>query len=201
MSHLNKKALGTGVAMVALSSFVPNPFLTNDAFAQATASDTMNITAAIVNPLSVNELTKLNFGTFAVKSAGALSINNAGATTITNGVVISAAALGKVSLKAPANATFTLSIPDFAASDITLSHSGGGGAASKTLLVTKIFIRATSSKFATYTKTFQSAQNVQAGAKITTGTTGTAAIGGRLTFTADNIPGTYTGTYNLISTF
>ncbi len=64
MSHLNKKALGTGVAMVALSTFVPNPFLTGDAWAQASASDTMNITAKIVNPLGVSQLTKLNFGTF-----------------------------------------------------------------------------------------------------------------------------------------
>lgn len=200
MSHLNKKALGTGVAMVALSSFVPNPFLTGDAWAQASASDTLNITAKIVNPLGVSQLTKLNFGTFAVKSAGDLSINSAGVHVISKGVIISSGTNGKVALTAPKSATFTVSIPDFAAGVITLSTAGAGGATSKTIKVTKLFVKATAN-MAGYTKTFKSGGNVRTGAKVTTGTIGNVAIGGIVQFKANNLPGTYTGSYTMLTTF
>ena len=201
MSHLNKKALGTGVAMVALSTFVPNPFLTGDAWAQASASDTMNITAKIVNPLGVSQLTKLNFGTFAVKSAGVLTLQSAaGGSIITKGVIISAGTNGKVALTAPKSATFTLSIPEFAAGVLTLSTAGAGGATSKTIKVVKLLYKATA-KMAAYTKTFKSGGNVRTGAVVNSGTIGNVSIGGILNFKANNVPGTYTGTYTLLSTF
>jgi hypothetical protein len=204
MSHLNKKALGMGVAMVALSSFVPNPFLTGDAWAQASASDTLDISAKVVNPLGVDQQTELDFGTFAVKSTGSYTIDaTGGGTAINSGVVIGAGAPGAVNLTAPQNASFTLSIPELSgATDvITLKVTPAATAASKTLFVDELYFK-NSTKMAAFTETFSGGNNSYGSATVTdAGGIGTMAIGGKLNFTADNIPGNYSGSYTLIATF
>lgn len=206
MSHLNKKVLGAGAAMVALSAFVPNPFLIGEAMAQATAQDTMNITAKVVNPLKVSQITKLNFGSFAVsKSAGKLTVPANGAPAISKGVIIGAAVDGKVSFNAPKNATFTIEISTLAAASIVLKN-GAGGSSKLTMKVDQIFLKVTATTKMKISGggaqvTFAKGGNTDATAKIVTGTKAAADVGGRLNFKPTQATGTYQGTYDLVITF
>ena len=56
VARSSKATAKVGAVAVTLSAFVPNPYVVGDAFAQATAADTMNVTAKIVNPLIVFQL-------------------------------------------------------------------------------------------------------------------------------------------------
>ncbi len=207
---LNQKRLGASAAVVALSAFVPNLFMAGDAMAQATASDTLKISASVTNPLGVNSATTLNFGTFAVNAtAGVLTFDQA-TTTISNGVIVNTGALGSVTFTAPKEATFTISIPEFNPGDIKLTTGAAGGATpSKTMTVTLLkFVSTNATKF-----TFGGAGGADAtfsdGAATTTakilaaaaGTTGKATIGGVLNFTPDQLTGGYDGTYTVSITF
>lgn len=204
MSHLNKKVLGAGTALVALSAFVPNPFMIGEAMAQATAQDTMNITAKVVNPLKVQQVTKLNFGSIAVsKASGNYVVNATGGQTITHGVVIAAPVTGKVQFTAPKSATFTIEVTDLKTSSILLKN-GAGTKTSLTMKVDNIYLQATANmKIAGGTKqtTFVKAGVTKATAVVTTGGTGTAKVGAKLNFKPNQAVGSYLGTYNMIITF
>ena len=49
LARSSKAAAKVGAVAVTLSAFVPNIFIIDDAYAQANASDTLNVTAKIVN--------------------------------------------------------------------------------------------------------------------------------------------------------
>jgi len=205
MSNINKKVLGAGAALVALSSFVPNPFMmSGQALAQATATATLSISASVVNPLNVKQLAKLNFGVFAVTANnGSVTFKTAG-ETFNNGFKITSGTLGKITFTAPQNATFTISIPDYVATAIKIS-AGGGGSAAKTMKVDAIYIDATAKIVhgggADALKTYNNADNDQT-AKITdAGGVGKATVGGHMNFKPTNIVGVYTGTYTILMTF
>lgn len=207
MSHLSKKVLGTGAAMVALSAFVPNPFLIGEAMAQATAQDTMNITAKVINPLDINQITKFDFGSFAVSALdGKLVVPGTGAApSISNGVIVGAAILGKVSITAPKSATFTIEIADLKTNSIKLLN-GTGGSTKKTMLVNQIQLKGTAklslSGKVSGTATFLKAANTDATAKvIDAGGVAAANIGGIVNFKNDNVVGDYLGSYDMLITF
>lgn len=209
MSHLSKKVLGTGAAMVALSAFVPNPFLIGEAMAQATAQDTMNITAKVINPLDINQITKFDFGSFA---PGALdgrllvpATGGAPAITLGDGVIVGAAILGKVSMTAPKSATFTIELADLKTNSIKLAN-GTGGSTKKTILVDQILLKGTAklslSGKVSGTAAFVKGANTNATAKIVdAGGIAAANIGGRLNYKNDNVVGDYLGSYDLLITF
>ena len=209
MSHLDKKLLGAGAVMVALSSFVPNPFMAGDAWAQASASDTMDITAKVVNPLNVKQLNALDFGEFAVKSTGTYNFKAGGTATLTAGagVIVTPGTVGQVQLEAPQSAAFTLSIPELSTGTAIQLLTAGttmGTVPSKTLKVTQIYLKG-SAKFATSaSKTFTGPGGQTAtGFQITdTGEVGTMTVGGSLTFGITQVEGVdYSGSYTLIQTF
>lgn len=203
MSNSNKRMLAGGAVMVGLSSFVPNPFTTSEAMAQPTAQGVVTMRASIANPLSISEVSPLNWGAFAVAGAGDIKVGPTGATQVmNNGVGITAGAVGKVALNAPQGATFSLTIADFAgtAGKLTLKTVG----AAKTLTVTEIRLKGT----AKLTKasvvalgTFQANQEDEAGFKIKTGTAGVFTYGGTMTFAATQAVGSYTGSFVMVQTF
>jgi len=207
MSHLHKKVLGAGAAMVALSAFVPNPFLIGEAMAQATAQDTMNVTAKIINPLKVVQLTKMNFGSFAVGNTDAtIKLTAGGAVAVVAGdpVIIGGDVNGKVSFQAPQNVLFTISIPDLAATKVVLKLAGTGTTDNKTLQMKTVILKGTAKididggqASENYTKLTRTRT-----AKITdAGGVGIATIGGYLSDIDDTqVIGTYTGTYDILST-
>lgn len=207
MSQFNKKVLGAGAAVVALSAFVPNPFLIGEAMAQATATDTMNVTAKVVNPMDISQKVKLNFGQFAVGAAGSAKIGFAatGAISVSVGdaVLIGNEVLGKVLVNAPPGAPFDITVADLAATPIVLNHSGGGGAASKTFKLNKIFLLGSANLSlggaTNVSRSLVAGGNTNTSAVINGGgTSGTATIGGQLTaITNDQLPGTYTATYTM----
>lgn len=188
--------------MVALSAFVPNPFLIGEAMAQATAQDTMNITAKVVNPMDISQKVKLNFGQFAVGSAASAKINfpAAGGPTVALGdaVLITGEINGKVSFNAPANATFTISVTELAAG-IKLSNAGTTDA--KTVKVDTLYLDPTLNMTiaAGTASVTMNAANTSTTAKITGGgTLGSALIGGRLIdIDATQTIGTYLGSYTM----
>ncbi|MCB9990422.1 MAG: DUF4402 domain-containing protein [Rhodospirillales bacterium] len=203
MSQLSKKVLGTGAAVVALSAFVPNPFMIGDAMAQATASDTMNITAKIVNPMDVNQLVKLNFGSIAVGAAASAKVvlpaTGAAAVTAGDAVLIAGQAAGKVSFNAPSNQTFTISVADLATKAIFIT-AGATTAASKTMKVDQLFLKASGTKISIGGGTAATLKvgGTSTSAKITGGTAGNVNIGGRLiSINPNQLVGTYTGTYKM----
>lgn len=209
MSHLNKKllGLGTGAAVVALSAFVPNPFMIGEAMAQATAQDTMNITAKVVNPLNVLQLTKFDMGDFAVSAASGKRTVPAGggAVVMSNGVDLGGDVLGKVSLQAPQNATFTIEIAALAAAAIVLKN-GTGGTSKKTMKVDQLTLNATTKMklggVAGGSATFVKSGNTNTSAVIVdAGGVGIAEIGGRVLFKPTQVTGSYLGTYTLLTSF
>ena len=78
----------TAATLVVLSAFVPNLLLTDDAIAQATAGDTMHLSAKVVNPLEVTPSVnfQLNFKSFAIKGTGSYLLMPGGTQSISNGV-------------------------------------------------------------------------------------------------------------------
>ena len=110
MSHSQKRMLAAGAVMVGLSSFVPNPFMTGKAFAQATASTTLHMAASVVNPLAISQSTSLNWGQFAVNGGGNVTIKAAAATAVilpAVGFKLANGTAGKVHISAPASAIST----------------------------------------------------------------------------------------------
>ena len=208
---LNKKALGASAAVVALSAFVPNPFLMGEAMAQATASDTLKISAKVVNPLGVNSGTELDFGTFAVAAAAGTYTYNQTTTTIntSGGVIISAGQLGSVTFTAPKLAVFTISIADIVGGIFITNGTGGGAGAtaSKTMTVTALkFVSTAATKMTiggATTQTFTNASTTVTAQLLAGATAGTgkATIGGILNTTSDQLVGSYSGTYTVSITF
>lgn len=189
--------------MVTLSAFVPNPFTIDDAFAQAFASDTMNVTARIENPLDIKRggFQDLNFGSFAVGGSGSFTIGAGSTININNGFTIGGGTAGTAFISAPQSATFTLSIPTFQGGAKIPMTISGGGVPSKTLICESIFLKAKSG-ITGVTGTFKSAQGRITSIKVTsTKSTGRVYAGARITFTPIQVPGTYTGTYTMRITF
>ena len=207
MSHLNKKLFSTGAAVITLRAFVPNPFMIGEAMAQATVSDTMNITANVVNPLKVTEVTKFNFGSFAVSAVAGSRVvpANGGAVVMNNGVDLGANVLGKVTIKAPQNASFTIEIAALATKSIVIKN-GTGGSSKKTMKVEQLTLNASTKMklggVAGGSATFIQNGNTNTSAVIVhAGGVATAAIGGILNFKPTQLVGSYTGTYALVTSF
>ena len=208
MSHpIDKKKLAAGAAMVALSSFVPNPIFTDEAHAQATASAVLTIQASVTNPLGITPGPNLNFGTFATAGAGSVSIDAAGVTAIVNGFVVTAAVNGTVKLTAPKSATFSLSITDYKTGTIFIDNGGGGLGATptKTMTVKRLYFIDQGTNFNTKLAASQTVKNASAnitGISIDNAAgTGKADIGGLLLFSGNQITGAYSGTYTMVISF
>ncbi|GEM_PF-1117351 len=213
MSHLNKKVLGAG-ALVALSAFVPNPFLIGSdgplhlgqAMAQATAKDTMNVTAKIVNPLKVVQLTKLNFGSFAVGNTDAtIKLTIGGVVAIVGGdpVIIAGDVNGKVSFVAPKSVKFTISVPELKAAPIDVKLAGTGATDNKTMKMPTIYIKPTAKMTikGTNTENLVVAGATRSAKIIDAGGIGIATLGAVLSDIDDTqVLGTYTGTYTILTT-
>lgn len=207
MSHTQKRLMTTGAVMVALSAFVPNPLTVGDAYAQATA--TMDAQATIVNPLGLSQVAKLISGKFAVGGgAGKIGITTAGAqSNVSNAVLLGAATAQNASLKmtAPKSVTFKLSIPTYkTGNNIKLAVSGkttGTAAASELLSIVAIKMAAVASGAPAAAKTFSTGNPSVTAVSLTGGTTSTVALGATISFGATQNAGTYTGTYQVVSSF
>lgn len=185
--------------LVALSAFVPNLFLIGDSWAQATATETLSISASVVNPLQIipSIAFSLNFKAFAVKGTGSYLIQPGGTATINSGVTLSSGGIGTVKVSVPQNATFTLSIPTYKTGDsIILTHSGGGVPSKE--MTAKSILFAGKSGITGVTGTMSVFGPSIAGAKVTNpANTGRFSLGARLLFGANQVTGLYTGTYIL----
>lgn len=203
LARSSKAAAKVGAVAVTLSAFVPNIFIIDDAYAQANASDTLNVTAKIVNPLNIQPggFQNLNFGSFAVAGTGTFVIKSGSTASISKGFTIGGATAGTALISAPKSATFTLSIPTFqGGASIPLTISGGG-ASSKTLICKSILLKAKSGVTGV-TGVFKNGQGMIKTIKVTgAANTGRVYAGARLTFTGNQVPGTYVGTYTMKITF
>ena len=191
-----KKRNGLATTLVALSAFVPNPFLLEDAMAQATGTDTMNITAKIMNPLVVTpSITfNLNFKSFAVSGTGSYVILPAGTETITKGVTIGGATAATALVKVPQSASFTLSVPTFKTNSVFLTIAGGG--ASSKIITLKELIFAGKSNIVNATETLNNGNHDIVGMKITSPAgSGKFSVGARIFFGANQVTGTYQGSF------
>ena len=203
IARSNRVSPKVGALMVTLSAFVPNPFTIDDACAQAVASDAMNVTARIENPLDIKRggIQDLNFGSFAVGGTGAFTIKAGSTISISNGFTIGGGTAGTAFISAPQSATFTLSIPTFEGGGKIPMTVSGGGVSSKTLICESIFLLPKSG-ITGVTGTFKSAQGRITSIKVTDpASTGRIYAGARITFTPVQVPGTYTGTYTMRITF
>ncbi len=210
MSHTNKKILGAGAAVVALSAFVPNPFVIGEALAQATASAPISVAASVINPLSLTQVAALNYGGIAVSAASGSYKFNATTASISNGLIITAGVLGKVRFTAPQNATFTVTIAEFAGAgtnEITLA-TVVGGATSKTMKISKLTLDATAKMtfdpggvgIPDNTETFKTLKTNESAKINDVGGKATATIGGVLNFKPNQVVGPYTATFTISMT-
>ncbi len=186
----------TAATLVALSLFVPNLFITGNALAQATANDTMNVTAKIINPLAVDPSLnfKLNFRSFAIRGNGSFLIGPGGTASIANGETIAGGTAGTAMLKVPQSVPFTLTIPTFKASSIILKNAGGGVPSKEITLKSMRF--AAKSGMTGITATLNKGNAVITGIKVTNpADTGTFSVGARIFFDANDALGTYQGTF------
>jgi len=207
MSHLNKKTLGAGAALVALSAFVPNINITDkipnlglvsEAHAQATAKATLDVNAKVINPLGVSQLLKIDFEDFAIGGAGNVKVAADGATTYVNATKIVQALPGEIKVTAPQNVTFSVSVNGIAAPGILLKN-GAGGAATKTMTMKTLFLSANAANMAANVGEIKATAAKVAGFKITdTAGTGVIDIGGNLHFDAIQVAGDYVGTYVIL---
>ena len=206
MNKYNKRMLTAGAVMVGLSSYVPNPFLTNAAMANPTAKADVTMIASIANPLAITESASLNWGAFAVAGAGHMTVKLAGATqSVSKGFGISKGTVGKVHLSAPNLATFSLTIAKFTAASLTLK--GGTTPAKDTLTVPKLTFKGTAKLTrgggASASGTFKKggANFKEVSLKIKTGSQAVFNYVGRVNFASDQSPGAYTGTFTMVETF
>lgn len=203
VARSSKATAKVGAVAVALSAFVPNVFIVDEVFAQANASDTLDVSAKIVNPLNIQEggFQDLNFGSFAVKGSGAFTIKNNGTVNITNGVTIGGGSSATALITAPQSATFSLSIPTFQGGASIPMTISGGGVSSKTIICKSIFLLGKSGVTGV-TGTFQKSSGIISNIKVTdTAGTGRVYAGARITFTPNQVEGTYVGTYTMRITF
>ncbi len=208
MSHTKKRLMTTGAVMVALSSFVPNPLLTGEAFAQASTSTTLTASATVVNPLGLTPGQLIKMGKFAVKGAGKLGLTVLGAqSAISNVLALGGATTqqGTVKITAPKSAAFKISIPTFATGPIKLVQTAGGKTAgtatAKTLVsITQLKIPAFATGVPAAAKTF-STGNVSTTASNTGATFEVVNLGATLSFHATQTPGVYRGTYKVLTTY
>lgn len=212
MSQSNKKMLAAGAVMVGLSSFVPNPFTTGEAMAQMTATTNLNMTASVVNPLSVSQQTPLNFGVFAINGGGTYDVLGSGTASIApaDGFTVNPPTAGSVQVVVPSGATFTLTVPKYkTATRIKLARTTTttGATAKKILKIERLFIKG-STKIkttggVTLNDTARAAPNNDIQNLNLVGT-GTAIFkyGGRLEFGAVGAQdlGAYTGTFTFLTT-
>jgi len=193
---MNLQGSKTAVALVLLSAFVPNLCMVGSALAQATADDTMNATAKIVNPLRIDPSInlKLNFQSFAVRGNGSYIVKAGGTETIASGVTIGGATPGTALLKVPQSVPFTLSIPTFKASSILLKNAGGGVPSKEMTLKSLLF--AGKSGIDGITSNLSKGNASITNIKITNpADTGTFFLGARIVFDATDQIGTYQGSF------
>lgn len=200
--------MATGAVMVALSSFVPNPILTNEAFAQASTVTTMSASATVVNPLGLTPGQLVKFGKFAVKGAGKLGLTTAGAQSVISNVVLIGGATtqaGSVKITAPKSAAFVISVPTFgAAGPIKLAHSAkitGTATANYLMSITQLKMAAFTAGVPAAAVTFSNGNPTTAASDQGAAGFQTVALGGTLAVSAGQTPGVYTGTYQLLTTF
>jgi len=186
----------TAKALIVLSAFVPNLFMTEHARAQATASDILDMRASIINPLQLTPSFSfsLNFNSFAIKGTGTYKIAPTGGTNISNGVPIAGITAGTAVLRVPQNADFTISIPTYKTASIVMKNAGGG-VPSKEMTVKSIFI-SSKSNMSNATETFKNGNHLASNMKITdVGGVGKIAVGARITFDPIQATGQYVGTF------
>ncbi|MCB9995685.1 MAG: DUF4402 domain-containing protein [Rhodospirillales bacterium] len=191
-----KKQNGLATTLVALSAFVPNPYIVKDALAQATNADTMNITAKIMNPLVVQpSITfSLNFKSFAVSGSGSYAVLPAGTGSISKGVTIGGATAATALVKVPQSVSFTLTIPTFKTNSIFLTIAGGGPPSK--VITLKELIFAGKSKIVNATETLNNGNHDITGMRITDPAgSGRFAAGARIYFGANQVVGTYQGSF------
>lgn len=186
----------TAATLVALSAFVPNLYVTGGAMAQATAGDTMNVTAKVVNPLVIDPSINfnLNFKSFAIAGNGSYVLMPGGTQSITQGVTIGGATAGTALIKVPQNASFTLSIPTYQTNSIVMTNAGGG-ASSKEITVKSIFFVGKTG-MAGMTGTLRNGIHRITSIKVTNPAgSGTLAAGARIIFGNNEAVGTYRGSF------
>lgn len=186
----------TAATLVVLSAFVPNLLLTDDAMAQATAGDTMHVSAKVVNPLEVTPSVnfQLNFKSFAIKGTGSYLLMPGGTQSISNGVTVGGATAGTALIKVPQSVSFTLSIPTFQTKSIIMTN-GGGGVPSKEMTVKSILFSGKSG-IAGITGTLKNGVPLLAGIKVTNpADSGRFLVGARIFFDPNQVEGTYRGTF------
>jgi hypothetical protein len=132
---------------------------------------------------SVTQNQTISFGAFAAGSGGTISVSAAGVRSATGGVTLftlarlGSPAAGAFAVQAASNANkdFAVALPVSA----TLSRTGGG------------------------TMTVNNFVSVGPGTNVLTGNprTGSFTLGARLVVGANQLPGVYTGTFNLTVTY
>ena len=189
----------TANTLIMLSAFVPNIFLTDTVMAQATAQDTLKISAKVTNPLAVTPSFSfsLNFQSFAVAGSGTFTVQPTGASTITSGITLGGAVAGTAIFKVPQSVEFTLSIPTFGSGNDIIMTNGGGGAASKEITCKSILF-ASRSGLSNITATLNTGSFSVTGIKVTNpAETGKMNVGASIVFGANQVVGTYQGSFIL----
>lgn len=211
MSQSNKKMLAAGAVMVGLSSFVPNPFITG-AMAQMTASDTLNMSATVVNPLSVSQVQSLNWGVFALNAGGTYDLQAGGTVTLAaaDGFIVTNPTVGSVKIVVPSGAAFSLTIPKFKTGTQIKMALGTlattAATANQLLKVSRIYVKGTtkvkmSAGAAQLDDSLRASPNHDLGNLKLSGTgTGRFTFGGRMIFTNTQALGAYTGTFSFLTT-
>ena len=178
-----KKLLMMGTALVALS-----PLAAQQA---AAATGTINVDAVVLYAIEVNEVSPLDFGTFSITAApGTVDITDGGVLGGGgyNQAGIASPNQAKVKIKASEGYAMTVSAADAIGTKITT----GGGGAGKSMTITAVDLAGgTAGGIDT---------NVVIGTAPGTGEV-TLGIGGTLTFGVGQVPGVYSGTFDVVVSY
>lgn len=170
--YITKSKVAAGAALVALSSFVPQPLI-DEANA---ATVTVNVTGKFITGITATATNDIKLGTIiASAKTGFVDMDAAAATAVSSATFVGTPAVGKVKLNGVVDQPVDFKVAGFGKLTLT------GGGATNTATLTKVY--------------FGNALDTAITATGGTGTATATATGGNLT--ADALTTTQTGTLQL----
>ena len=197
IKKINKNKLATGIAVVALSGFVPTPH--NNAMAE-TATANLNVQAEVLQQLSASSSQALNFGQFVATSTnGYVEIDTAGAFDASNAQSVSAGAAGLITFNG-STGSYVFAATNLGANGFALMT--GATATPATILLTKLIFGTNADGLAAgFTLTAGTAADYTTNANLQGNANAANAVGGRLAWTGGApAVGSYSGTIDVTVT-
>lgn len=198
IKKINKNKLATGIAVVALSGFVPTPH--NNAMAE-TATANLSVQAEVLQQLSASSSQPLNFGQFvATNTNGYVEIDTAGAFDASNAQSVSAGAAGLITFNG-STGSYVFAATNLGANGFALMT--GATATPATILLTKLIFGTNADGLAAgFTLSAGAmASNYTTNANLQGNANAANAVGGRLAWTGGApAVGSYSGTIDVTVT-